>query len=40
MIPLSQVVYFIADHKYVTLRHETGEVLLDEPLKADRKSVV
>ncbi|UMZ11866.1 response regulator transcription factor [Pseudomonas sp. MPFS] len=34
LIPLAQVVYFIADHKYVTLRHEHGEVLLDEPLKA------
>ena len=34
LIPLDQVVYFIADHKYVTLRHEAGEVLLDEPLKA------
>jgi len=34
LIPLSQVIYFIADHKYVTLRHEAGEVLLDEPLKA------
>nr|WP_314875040.1 LytTR family DNA-binding domain-containing protein [uncultured Pseudomonas sp.] len=34
LIPLSQVIYFIADHKYVTLRHEGGEVLLDEPLKA------
>jgi two-component system response regulator AlgR len=34
LIPLEQVVYFIADHKYVTLRHEGGEVLLDEPLKA------
>ncbi|WP_434773029.1 LytR/AlgR family response regulator transcription factor [Pseudomonas entomophila] len=34
LIPLGQVVYFIADHKYVTLRHEGGEVLLDEPLKA------
>jgi two-component system response regulator AlgR len=28
------VIYFIADHKYVTLRHVGGEVLLDEPLKA------
>lgn len=28
------MIYFIADHKYVTLRHEGGEVLLDEPLKA------
>ncbi|MCY1549017.1 putative two-component response-regulatory protein YehT [compost metagenome] len=34
LIPLDQVIYFIADHKYVTLRHEHGEVLLDEPLKA------
>jgi two-component system response regulator AlgR len=34
LIPLDQVIYFIADHKYVTLRHESGEVLLDEPLKA------
>ena len=34
LIPVDQVIYFIADHKYVTLRHEHGEVLLDEPLKA------
>ncbi|MBJ9977558.1 response regulator transcription factor [Pseudomonas sp. S75] len=34
LIPLSQVVYFTADQKYVTLRHESGEVLLDEPLKS------
>ena len=34
LIPLDDVRYFIADHKYVTLRHEGGEVLLDEPLKA------
>ncbi len=33
LIPLDNVLYFIADHKYVTLRHEGGEVLLDEPLK-------
>ena len=38
LIPLPQVIYFIADHKYVTLRHEAGEVLLDEPLKARRTS--
>src|SRR5437868_3323445 len=25
LIPLDQVIYFIADHKYVTLRHEGGE---------------
>jgi two-component system response regulator AlgR len=34
LIPLDQVIFFIADHKYVTLRHDGGEVLLDEPLKA------
>ncbi len=34
LIPLEQVIYFIADHKYVTLRHDEGEVLLDEPLKS------
>jgi two-component system response regulator AlgR len=34
LIPLGQVIFFIADHKYVTLRHDSGEVLLDEPLKA------
>ena len=34
LIPVTDVMYFIADHKYVTLRHEHGEVLLDEPLKA------
>lgn len=33
LIPIDKVIYFIADHKYVT-RHEGGEVLLDEPLKA------
>ena len=34
LIPLEHVIFFIADHKYVTLRHEGGEVLLDEPLKS------
>lgn len=33
LIPLNEVLYFLADNKYVTLRHEQGEVLLDEPLK-------
>ena len=37
LIPLDQVIYFIADHKYVTLRHVGGEVLLDEPLKHGRR---
>lgn len=26
LIPLEHVIFFIADHKYVTLRHEGGEV--------------
>ncbi len=34
LVPLEQVLYFAADHKYVTLRHEQGEILLDEPLRA------
>ncbi|SDT21272.1 two component transcriptional regulator, LytTR family [Halopseudomonas xinjiangensis] len=34
LVPIEEVLYFIADHKYVTLRHCEGEVLLDEPLKA------
>ncbi|MEH6563760.1 MAG: LytTR family DNA-binding domain-containing protein [Halopseudomonas sp.] len=34
LIPIEDVLYFIADHKYVTLRHVQGEVLLDEPLKS------
>lgn len=34
LVPIEEVFYFVADHKYVTLRHSTGEVLLDEPLKA------
>lgn len=34
LIPIEDVAYFMADHKYVTLRHTGGELLLDEPLKA------
>lgn len=34
LVPIEDVLYFIADHKYVTLRHTGGELLLDEPLKA------
>ncbi len=33
LVPIEDVLYFIADHKYVTLRHMEGELLLDEPLK-------
>lgn len=34
LVPIDDVCYFMADHKYVTLRHVGGEMLLDEPLKA------
>jgi len=33
LIALSSVFCFIAEQKYVTLHHESGEALLDEPLK-------
>ncbi len=34
LIPLEHVIHFIADNKYVTLRHTQGETLLDESLKS------
>lgn len=34
LIPVDQIHYFQADQKYVTVRHEGGEVLIEEPLKA------
>jgi len=34
LIPLDEVLYFRADHKYVTVRHLHGEVLIEEPLKS------
>lgn len=34
LIPLGQVVYCVADSKYVTVRHKHGETLLDESLKS------
>lgn len=33
LIPLDDILYFRADHKYVTVRHAAGEVLIEEPLK-------
>jgi two-component system response regulator AlgR len=33
LIPLDDVRYFLADQKYVTVRHSRGEVLVDETLK-------
>lgn len=34
LIPVSDIIYFQADLKYVTVRHKNGEVLIEEPLKA------
>jgi len=34
LVPIADVLYFLAEHKYVTVRHLHGEVLIEEPLKA------
>jgi two-component system response regulator AlgR len=34
LIPLTDIYYFLADQKYVTVRHKGGESLIDESLKA------
>ena len=34
LIPIEEVLYFRADHKYVTVCHLHGEVLIEEPLKS------
>lgn len=34
LIPIENIVYFMAEHKYVTVCHEEGEVLIEESLKA------
>ena len=33
LIPIENVYYFLADQKYVTVRHKNGSVLIDETLK-------
>ena len=33
LVPLDEIYYFLADQKYVTVRHTKGQVLLDETLK-------
>lgn len=33
LIPISEIIYFQADSKYVSVFHQGGEVLIDEPLK-------
>lgn len=34
LIPVDEIVFFRADHKYVAVCHDRGEVLIEEPLKA------
>lgn len=34
LIPVSDIRYFLADQKYVTVVHENGRDLIDDPLKA------
>jgi two-component system response regulator AlgR len=34
LIPLNEIYYFLADQKYVTVRHKGGESLIDESLKS------
>lgn len=33
LIPITDIYYFLADQKYVTVRHKDGSVLIDETLK-------
>ena len=34
LVPIADILYFMADSKYVTVHHKNGEVLIDDPLKA------
>ena len=34
LIPVDDVLFFRAEHKYVTLVHKAGESLIEEPLKS------
>ncbi len=34
LVAVADVLYFFAEHKYVTVRHRAGEVLIEESLKA------
>lgn len=33
LVPINDILYFMADSKYVTVHHRNGEVLIDDPLK-------
>lgn len=34
LVPIEEVIFLMAEHKYVTVAHSGGEVLIEEPLKA------
>lgn len=34
LVPVDEVLYFLAEHKYVTVCYRGGEVLIEEPLKS------
>lgn len=33
LVPIEEVLFFMAEHKYVTVRHKEGEVLIEDTLK-------
>ncbi|WP_295392825.1 LytTR family DNA-binding domain-containing protein [uncultured Thiodictyon sp.] len=33
-VPIDDIIFLLAEHKYVTVRHTGGELLVDESLKA------
>jgi len=33
LVAVTDIYYFIADHKYITVRHKSGELLIEETLK-------
>ena len=37
LVPLEDIYYFHAEHKYVDVRHKGGELLIEEPLKSLEK---
>ena len=37
LIPIEEICYFMAEHKYVTVRHREGMVLIEESLKSLEK---
>jgi len=34
LVPVKDIYYFYAEHKYVMVRHKEGELLIEEPLKS------